>query len=172
MAKRKVSLTYVYSKDSEDAKYLQFLIDKVRDFDAIDFIPICLEEHKSAKSKIKKLQQEIQDLTKGQTRSDAKAYMKAGTLNQELGRYEVALKYSELSPALIIERGTEDEVTLMGTRNSLSQLLDLFTKVSDVATFFGSFELSRFDSLIREVGRVAVKAMQNKSAGEGLETTQ
>jgi len=171
MTRQKLSLTYVYSKDSDDAKNLRFLIDKIRNFEAIDFTPICLEEHKSAKSKIKKLQTEIEDLTNGQTRSDAKVYSKATDLNQELNRYETAHKYHDLSPALIINRGTEDEVTVLGTKKSLSQLLDAFTKIVDVAKFFESFEMSRFENLLRDVGTIAVKAMQDKSTGEGLETT-
>lgn len=170
MAIEKTSLTYVFSKDSDTAKYLEFLIDKVRGINYIDFKPICIEDHKATKSKIAKLQSELDNLT-STDKVTAKDFVKAMDTREEIERYKIADRYKDLSPALIFNYGLEDEVTLLGTKMSLSKILDIGTKVHEGAKMFSSLDLSGFETVIKEVAKVATVAIEN-NAGEGLETTQ
>lgn len=170
MSIKKTSITYVFSKDSDIAKYLEFLIDKVRRIEYIDFIPICLEDYKPSKSKFTKLEAELKSLTT-KTRVKAKDYSLAIDKRQEIERYRIAEKFKDVLPALIFEYGTEDEVAILGTKKSLSLLLDIFTKVCDGAKVFSSLDMSGFQSVIKEIAKVATVAIEN-NANEGLETTQ
>jgi hypothetical protein len=169
MAIEKTSLIYVYSKDSDIAKYLEFLIDKVRRIEYLDFQPICLEDFKISKAKLSKLQKELDSLS---SRTTAEEYSKAVHKRQEIERHKIAMKFDSLHPALIFGYGTEAETIVLGTKMSLSVMLDIFTKVDEGARLISSFNLSEFNSVIKEIGKVAAVAIQNRNAGEGLETTQ
>jgi len=169
MTIEKTSLTYVYSKDSDIAKYLEFLVDKVRRIEYLDFQPICLEDFKISKAKLSKLEKELGKLP---SRATAEEYSKAVHQRQEIERHKIAMKFEAFHPALIFNYGTEEETIISGTKKSLSILMDIFTKVDEGARLIQSFNLSEFNSVIREIGKVAAVAIQNKDAGEGLETTQ
>jgi len=163
----KTSATYIYSKDCKTAIYLEYLIDKVRKTEGVNFIPICIEDYKTSAAHMKKLSE---DLAK---KVEAKDFDKALDAREKLTRHELAKKFSALSPMFVLNSEDEQELIVSGSKKSLSRILDVVTKVTDAAAFFHTVDLSGLDVVVRDIATAAITAMQqqqNKVTEQGLET--
>lgn len=166
MDNSKTSLTYIYSNQCDTATYLQFLIDKVRKIDGVNFIPICIEDYKKSPKAIKKLEDELEKKVK------SKDYDKAVDDRAKLTRYKLSSKYANLSPVFIFAEGTEDEFIASGSKKSLSKVLDYGTRITDAVTLMQGVDFSGFEHTLKAIITAVGTAIENKNAGEGLETTQ
>lgn len=165
MSIQKTSVTYIYSNDCDAAKYLEYLIDKVRKTEGIDFNPICIEDYKKSAAAIKKMEDSLE------TRIKSKDFQMAMDERAKILRHKLANKYSAISPLFILNAETDTELLMAGSKKSLARILDITTRIGEAAQFMQSVDFSGFENVLKQVASTIVSEVQkDKTVEQGLET--